>query len=118
MSTPIIHVNMSGEAAEEELQSFYSWLKGDEDIRQHARVSLQWSPPQEGEMGSALEIIELIISNGFETANLMFAYLAWRHTRREKPKVTFKRGNIEITIASDDEKIIKEVIQSLDEDTE
>ncbi|WP_440086165.1 effector-associated constant component EACC1 [Streptosporangium sp. LJ11] len=118
MTANTIQIGISGKEAEKELQSFYNWLRNDEDIRQHARVSLRWSPPQESEMGTALEAIELVLSNSFEVANLTLAYLAWRHTRREKSKVTFKRGDFEITIEGDDEEKMKKIIQSFKKDPE
>lgn len=117
MTTEAIQVSMSGEEAEQELRSFYRWLQDDEDIRRHARVSLHPNAPKQGEMGSALEAIELVLNYGFEVANFAFAYAAWRQTRRDKPKVTIKRGEIEVTI-TDDEKTIKNIIQALNEDTE
>ncbi|MGJ6963440.1 effector-associated constant component EACC1 [Streptosporangium sp. G11] len=118
MTANTIRIGMNGEEAGKELQSFYNWLRSDEDIRQHARVSLQWRPPQESEMGTALEAIELVLNNSFEVANLTLAYLAWRYTRREKPKVTFKRGDLEITVERDDEETMKKIIQSFKEDSE
>ncbi|WP_329086640.1 MULTISPECIES: effector-associated constant component EACC1 [unclassified Streptosporangium] len=118
MTANTIHIGMSGEEAEKELQSFYNWLRDDEDIRQHAQVALRWSPPKESEMGTALEAIELVLSNSFEVANLTLAYLAWRYTRREKPKVTFKHGDLEITVDGDDEETVKKIIRSFKEDSE
>ncbi|MFI6511666.1 hypothetical protein ACIBCT_29025 [Streptosporangium sp. NPDC050855] len=115
MSADIIHIDMTGSEAEEELRSFYRWLQDDEDVRRHARVSLRQSSPRESEMGSALEAIDLVLSNGFELANFTLAYIAWRATRRQKTKVTFKRGDIEVTVSDADDQTVKNIIQTLNE---
>ncbi|GAA3020270.1 effector-associated constant component EACC1 [Streptosporangium longisporum] len=115
MSADIINVNMSGSEAEEELRSFYRWLQDDEDVRRHARVSVRQSSPRESEMGSALEAIDLVLSNGFELANFTLAYLAWRATRRQKVAVTLKRGDVEVTVSDADDQITKKILQALNE---
>jgi hypothetical protein len=105
---------MSGEDAEQELRSLYSWLRDEPDVRRHAQLSVVAGRPRPGDMGAALEVIKLVTDSGFQLLNLALAYAAWRGTRTAAPKITIERDNATITlsdVAADD---VAKIIRSLE----
>lgn len=109
-----IHVTMNGADSGQEIRSLYAWLQDDDHVRRYARVSLKARPPRPGEMGLDFETIELLVSSGFELANLALAYLSWRSSRIDKPTVTIRRGDIEVVLTKGSEESITTIIKALD----
>jgi hypothetical protein len=115
MTPSAIYIAMDGREAGEELRSLCTWLQDDDYVRRYAGISLQVSAPSEGAMGPDFETIELLVSSGFELANLALAYLSWRASRIEKPSVTIKRGAIEVIVSEGDPETIGKIFNALDD---
>jgi Effector Associated Constant Component 1 len=88
-----IRIRMSGPDADLELGSLYAWLSEEPDIRQHALISMMTAEPGPSDMGTAFDVIQLVVDSGFQAANLALAYAAWRATRRP--------GHVRATIEAD-----------------
>ncbi|MGN9844239.1 effector-associated constant component EACC1 [Nonomuraea sp. H19] len=114
MTAGAIYIAMNGNEAEQEVRSLCTWLQEDDYIRRNAQVTFQASPPSQGSMGPDFETIELLVSSGFELANLALAYLSWRASRIERPPVTIRRGDIEVTLSESDPETIRKVFDALD----
>jgi hypothetical protein len=61
--------------------SLHNWLNNDQYIKENAQLKLPDSPP-EG-MGPELDVIQLVLSDGFNLANLALAFAGWRARSRE-----------------------------------
>jgi hypothetical protein len=85
-----IQIRMSGPDSDRELASLYGWLGDERQIRQHALISMVAAEPEPSEMGAAFDVIQLVVDNGFQAANLGLAYAAWRATRQVRPQVTIE----------------------------
>ncbi len=85
-----IRISMSGPDSDRELASLYGWLEDEQEIRQHARISMLPVKPDPAEMGTAFDVIQLVVDSGFQAANLALAYAAWRATRPARPQVTIE----------------------------
>lgn len=85
-----IQIRMNGPDSDQELASLYGWLGDESEIRQHARISMAATEPGPSEMGTAFDVIQLVVDSGFQAANLALAYAAWRATRRVRPQVTIE----------------------------
>jgi hypothetical protein len=109
-----IYIRIEGDDSEQELRSFNDWLTDDPHIRRCARVSLTGPLPGPGEMGSALDVIQLVIDDGFQAASLALAYVSWRSTRPTKPSVTIEHGDAKIVLSDVDPETIEQVIQILE----
>ncbi|MGK5554036.1 effector-associated constant component EACC1 [Actinomadura kijaniata] len=107
---------MSGAAADDELRSLYEWLRAEPSVHRNAEVTLQSAAPRPGEMGAVLEAIQVVTDSGFNTAELVLAYLTWRMTRTEKPDVTIQRGDVKISLSNASPEKVKEITESLDND--
>lgn len=80
-----IQIRMAGDEADEELASFYRWLREDDDVRRHSNISMVGAEPSFSEMGSTtLQVIQLAVGSGFQTLSLAMAYISWRTSRSSR----------------------------------
>ncbi|GAA2460186.1 hypothetical protein GCM10010191_95730 [Actinomadura vinacea] len=107
---------MEGAEADEELQSLHDWLLAEPKIRRHARVSLRSAPARPGEMGTVLDAIQVAVEDGFQAAELVLAYLAWRAARGGKANGTIERGNTKIPLSETTDETAESVAKKLDSD--
>lgn len=99
-----IYFCYDGPDAQDELASLYGRLIREDDVRQHANVSLQGAAPREGEQGAGpAEILQLILDDGFQAASLAIAYAAWRGARPRHPgRMTLRCGDVAVTLEGTD----------------
>ncbi|QKW33335.1 hypothetical protein HUT06_04225 [Actinomadura sp. NAK00032] len=69
--------------------------------------------PVKGEMGTAFEVIKLVLESGFQVATFALSYVTWRGTRRTRPAITIERGDVSVSIDSDDPEIIAQALREL-----
>lgn len=108
-----IRIHMSGPGADQELSSLYTWLQDEPDIRRHARTSLVAAEPRPSEMGTALEVIQLVVDGGFQAMNFAVAYATWRSTRPRHPRVTIDFDDVCVTLEGVDEDAVEAIIHAL-----
>ena len=61
--------------------SLHNWLNNNQYIKDNAQLTLLDSPPDG--MGPELEVIQLVLSSGFDLAQLALAFAEWRARSRE-----------------------------------
>ncbi|MFI1206329.1 hypothetical protein ACH4UV_01865 [Streptomyces sp. NPDC020802] len=81
-----------------ELRSLQGWLRSDPDVRRSAHVEVQGSVPRPGEMGTALDVLQLVTGNGWSAASFVLALVAWRQTRPQRPRVEIHHGDTVIIL--------------------
>ncbi|MFI6514963.1 hypothetical protein ACIBF1_05300 [Spirillospora sp. NPDC050679] len=111
-----IHIRLNGPAADDDLHSLYDWFHTDPAVRQNARMSLQSAPPAPGEMGTTLDVIQLLVSSGFSAASLVVSIRAWLDTRSSQPDVTIERNGTKISLTDASTEQISKIIETLDDD--
>jgi hypothetical protein len=91
------------------LHSLAEWLEADD-----YEASLGSSGTRPGAQ-SALDLIDVILSNSTAIAAFVLSYAQWRGAKDhdESPKITFKRGDIEITAEDADEETIQRIVKAL-----
>lgn len=109
-----VEVRIDGE--QEELRSLYRWLRGDEDLRS-VPISLSGTGAAPGEMGSALDVIEVLLDNTWSAASLAVAIVAWRQSRPRASRATLRIGQTEVEITGDDEQVRRLVALCADADS-
>lgn len=109
-----IRIRMSGPSAESDLASLCAWLRDEPDIRKHAEMSLLGPEPGPGDMGTAFDVLQLIVDSGFQAANLALAYAAWRATRPRRPRVTIERDGVTVTLDGSESSTVEAIIQILE----
>lgn len=95
------------------LQQLAEWLRGDEQVGEHAEVELVSAPPEDGDMGSAFEAVQVVVDNGFQLANLVLAIATWRRTSPRKPGVVIERNGIRVAVDTDDPEKIAQIAEAL-----
>ena len=111
-----IAIRMSGEDAEFELRSLCDWLRHEPDVARSARIALAPGIAAPGEMGAQLEVIQLVMDDGFQALNLALAYAAWRATQGSKPRVVIERSGVRISLDDADPDLIHRIVRAMDED--
>ncbi len=104
-----------GDSDEDALRSFARWLGEEPEVRHHAVITWSAAVPGAGDMGGALEVVQLVLDSGFQLANLALAYAAWRSTRSDAPAVTVSRGGVSITLGSGDAEVVARLVRELEE---
>ncbi|CCK25419.1 hypothetical protein BN159_1040 [Streptomyces davaonensis JCM 4913] len=101
-------------ADEAELRSLYLWLRDDARVRRDARVELRAEQPVPGRMGSAFDVVQLVLDSGFQLGNLALAWAAWRATRPAPPEITFERDGVKVTLSGQDPETAARLLAELE----
>ncbi|MGW2960784.1 effector-associated constant component EACC1 [Streptomyces sp. NPDC001220] len=109
-----IRVATTAEDGHDTVSDLYRWLREDPDVRRHATVELMPSGRPGGAMG-AVEIIDLVLSQGFSALNLAMSYAAWRTARPAAPPITITVTATDRPLTVDDasEETIRRIVQAL-----
>lgn len=105
----------SGDSHDDLLRSFAQWLEEEQEIRRHAVITWPAAVPGAGDMGGALEVVQLVLDSSFQLAALALAYTTWRSTRSDAPAVTVSRGGVRITLDSSDPEVVARLVRELEE---
>lgn len=81
-----------------ELRSLQGWLRSDPDVRRSAEIEVRGSTPRPGEMGTALDVLQLVTGNWWSAASFVLALVAWRQTRPQRPRVEIRHGDTVIIL--------------------
>ncbi|WP_213452239.1 effector-associated constant component EACC1 [Rhizomonospora bruguierae] len=74
----------------EALRSLRSWLADEPSVRRYARI--QWGgAAAERELGTAVDVVSLVLGTGISTVQLLLAIAQWRASRPVPPTVTVTR---------------------------
>jgi hypothetical protein len=109
-----INIRLAGPAADQELSSFYRWLREEPEIRNHASVTLKSTDIQPGELGAVFDIIQLVVDSSFQALSLALAFAAWRSTRTSKPKITIECGEKSVAIEDVDSNTVDIIVRTLE----
>ncbi|WP_443048884.1 effector-associated constant component EACC1 [Streptomyces sp. NBC_00328] len=109
-----VRLEVRVESAERELRSLQSWLRSDPEARRSAVVELHGSVPRPGEMGTALDVLELVTGNGWSAASFVMAVVAWRRTQPQRPRVEIRRAGTVIVLTDCSEEEIERATRALE----
>ncbi|MFG3111813.1 effector-associated constant component EACC1 [Streptomyces tendae] len=70
--------------------------------------------PGPGEMGAALDVLQLVTGNGWSAASFVLAVAAWRQTRPQWPRVEIRRGDTVISLTDCSDQEIQQTTRALD----
>lgn len=110
-----VQVQIDGRHKEEELRSLHGWLRREPVLRRSVEASLLEEPAAPGAMGGLVDVLELITGNGWSAASFVLSLVAWRQTRTRAPRVTIRRGDMEVTLAAGTEEEIQHLVTMLEQ---
>lgn len=96
-----------------ELRSLQGWLRADPEARRSAAVEVRGGVPGPGDMGTVLDVLELVTGNGWSAASFVLAVAAWRQSRPQRPRVEIRRGQTVIVLAEGSEEEIERAVRAL-----
>ncbi|MFD7232149.1 hypothetical protein [Streptomyces sp. NPDC059881] len=97
-----------------ELRSLQGWLRSDPDMRRSSAAEMRGGVPRPGEMGTALDVLQLVTGNGWSAASFVLALVAWRQTRPQRPRVEIRRGDTVIVLTDCSAGEIERATRALD----
>ncbi|OCC10925.1 hypothetical protein A3Q37_03043 [Streptomyces sp. PTY087I2] len=77
-------------------------------------TDVRGSAPRPGEMGTALDMLQLVTGNGWSAASFVLALVAWRQTRPQRPRVEIHRGDTVIVLTDCSPEEIERATRALD----
>ncbi|GAA2288661.1 hypothetical protein GCM10010145_68850 [Streptomyces ruber] len=113
-----MRVEVRLESGAGELRSLQGWLRSDPDVRRFAVVEARGSTPRPGEMGTALDVLQLVTDNGWSAASFVMALVAWRRTRPQRPRVEIRRGDTVVVLTDCSPEEIERAARALDAATD
>ncbi|MEU5283996.1 hypothetical protein AB0G97_08255 [Streptomyces sp. NPDC020755] len=97
-----------------DLRSLRGWLRSDPEVRGSATIGVQGTAPRPGEMGTALDVLQLVTGNGWSAASFVLALVAWRRSRPRQPRLEIHRGDTVFVLTGGSDAEIERVVQMLD----
>ncbi|WP_238432086.1 effector-associated constant component EACC1 [Streptomyces cavernae] len=95
------------ESAVGELRSVQGWLRADPEVRRSVAVEVRGGVPGPGEMGTGLDVLQLVTGNGWSAASFVLAVVAWRQSRPQRPRVEIRRGDTVVVLTDCSEEEIE-----------
>jgi Effector Associated Constant Component 1/Caspase domain len=77
----IINIRIADPDNKRARNSLHNWLNGNQYVRENAQLKLPDSAPDG--MGAEFDVIQLVLSSGFDLGNLALAFAEWRDKSRE-----------------------------------
>ncbi|MFJ9847897.1 hypothetical protein [Streptomyces sp. NPDC101150] len=108
-----VEIGVAADDADLAILDLYRWLRQDPDVRDHAELNL--GPPRAGDgtMG-AVEVIDLVLGQGFAAVNLALACAAWRAARPAAPAITLTANGTSITVRGNcDDATLQRIVAAL-----
>ncbi|BET45107.1 hypothetical protein RGQ21_00890 [Kitasatospora aureofaciens] len=97
-----------------ELRSLQGWLRADPEVRRSAAVEVRGGVPGLGEMGTGLDVLQLVTGNGWSAASFVLAVVAWRQSRPQQPRVEIRRRDTVVVLMDCSEEEIERAVRALD----
>ncbi|GAB3007012.1 hypothetical protein GCM10023080_085970 [Streptomyces pseudoechinosporeus] len=97
-----------------ELRSLRGWLRADPEVGRSAVVGVEAGVPGPGEMGTGLDVLQLVTGNGWSAASFVLAVVAWRQSRPQRPRVEIRRGETVVVLTDCSQEEIERAVRALD----
>ncbi|MFS7872988.1 hypothetical protein ACEYXF_06570 [Streptomyces asiaticus] len=97
----------------EALPSLYRWLYGDEALERTTEVELREAAPEEGAMGGAWDVVNVVLTHATALANLALALAAWRQNHPSAPPLNAHANGTTVTVHTDDPEAVRRLLEAL-----
>jgi Effector Associated Constant Component 1 len=92
-----VELSVGGDNPTDDLRSLYAWLSEEPELR--GRIRIVEPPPEEGALGTAPGLLELLLGAGGALATTATVLVAWLGTRRGEVSIKVGKGDntVELT---------------------
>lgn len=97
----------------EALLSLYQWLYKHDALERTTEVSLSEAPPEEGAMGGAWDVVNIVLTHATALANLALALATWRRTHPSAPPLNAQANGTAVTVHTDDPEAVRRLLEAL-----
>ncbi|MGW4907590.1 effector-associated constant component EACC1 [Streptomyces sp. NPDC004270] len=113
----------AADGGQDAVRDLYRWLREDPDVRRSATPTLVPVPDaaeqRPGTAMGAVEIIELVLGQGFSALNLALAYAAWRGQRPAAPPIVIQLGEgRSVTVHDGSAETVRRIVAALEDPTD
>ncbi|MEU8629040.1 hypothetical protein [Streptomyces sp. NPDC048669] len=105
-----MRVDIHVDGSDAELRSLYRWLRDEPELRRTAEISLAGPDAEPGDMGTVLDIVQLVTGNAWSAASFAVSVAAWKQSRSRPPRVTVQRGAMEITLTDCNQEEVRRIV--------
>ena len=109
----LMELSVDDDRQEAELRSLHDWLRQDPAGRR-AAPQLKDRPASPGSLGSVVDVLQLVTGNGWSAASFVLSVVAWRQTGPRPPRLTIRRGDLEVILAEGTDVEVERVIRLLE----
>lgn len=109
-----VRISVGGTSGDGALTSLFRWLAQDPDVRRDAEVAIGSSAGRPGDMGGALEVLNIVLSNSIALGSLIVAVGSWLGSRAKGTAVHIERNGVQVTIHDDSPETLRRVLDALD----
>jgi hypothetical protein len=95
----------------EDATSLRRWLMADPDLRGHAVVSVRPEAAEPGQMGGALDVVNVVLANSIALGSLITAVVTWRGSRPRPPRITLERDGSVVTLYDSSPELVERVLR-------
>ncbi|MFF4602340.1 hypothetical protein ACFY12_06210 [Streptomyces sp. NPDC001339] len=92
--------------------SLYRWLVADPELSGRAEVSAGTAPTRQGDMGGALEVVNVVFGDVIALGNLLVAVATWRGSRPRPPHVRIERDGVSITVQDGSPETVERILRA------
>lgn len=94
------------------LTSLRRWLNQDPDVLRACEVTVPPNPGRPGDQGGAIDVINVVMTQGIGLANFALAYATWRRARPDAPVVKLERGGVTLTVTDGSPETVQRIIDA------
>lgn len=109
-----VHVSVGGTSDDAALASLFRWLTQDPDVGRGAKVAIEPSSGRPGDMGGAVETLNVVLSNSIALGSLIVAVASWLGSRARGTTVHIERNGVKVTIHDDSTEAVQRVLDALE----
>ncbi|MFI6981434.1 hypothetical protein ACIBSV_22955 [Embleya sp. NPDC050154] len=114
----LVQVRVVGDEGAE-VAALQRWLAMDPDVR-GGTVTSYAEDDTTGAMGTTLDVVNIVLSNGIALGGLMTAIAGWRRSRAPMsgpggPDIVIRRGEVEVVLTGATEADIGRAVRALEE---
>ncbi|MGC9665685.1 effector-associated constant component EACC1 [Planosporangium sp. 12N6] len=110
-----VRVRVAGGSVDE-YRSLLSWLRDEPEVRRHGQLTAVAGDTGAGQMGTALDVLTLVVGSGLSAAQLAFSIIMWRASRDQPVRVILEHDGRAVPVDTTDPGAAEAIAAKLEAD--